>query len=122
MADPNALLGCTCGWTRLPAWGQSRPHDKACPAAAFRRVATMNGHSAHARFCAESSRKVGYISRVATIPSPYAYAPFDIVWLYRGKNVIVREVLNARFEAFEVPASVTIAKRERDLAIAGTGT
>jgi len=80
----------------------------------YKRLKKITSHVGFGRFLAESM-PVGYIARVASIASAYAYSPTDRVRSWNGKNVIARETSHKFYEVFEVPAEVKIYQIEEEL-------
>jgi len=79
----------------------------------MRKVKTWSTHTGAAQFHHEAGDAIGYIPRVASIPSPYMYSPSDAVYQWRGMRVIFREVAHRRYQAFELPADMPITDDER---------
>lgn len=88
----------------------------------FKVLKSISSHSGYGRTIAEFDEEpVGYIPRVKSIPSPYMYSPTDIVWKWKGKNVIARETKHRYYQIFEVPADVKLYKDEDDATKAHIG-
>ena len=81
----------------------------------FKLLKTFRSHAAFSRFLMEVDyAPVGYIPRVQSIPSPYAYSPTDFIYNWKGTRIIVRETAHRVYKAFEVPADITVHNNEED--------
>jgi hypothetical protein len=81
----------------------------------MKRIKTITGYSANARFWAEVGKVIGFIPRVKDIESPYSYSPTEIVYDYQGKPIIQKETKHRRYEVFVVPPYTKIWKSETAL-------
>jgi hypothetical protein len=79
----------------------------------LKRIKVIPSHSGKARFSAEAKR-VGWIPRVANIPSPYMYSPVWTVYWWKGKHVVLAETRHRRYEVFEVPENLVHKGAEPD--------
>ena len=82
----------------------------------LRRIKTVTGYAADARWFAELGEPLGYIPRQSDIPSPYAYAPSHVVYAWRGRAVIHVETKHRRYEVYDVPRSMIHADESHILA------
>lgn len=80
----------------------------------MKRLKVINGYAENARVGIHLCKRVGYIPRQKQIPSPYAYSPTHVVYLWKGQNVIQVEVSHRRYEVFAVPSEM-IRKTEKEI-------
>ena len=79
----------------------------------MKRLKVVTGYAAQARFYRDVGKQLGYIPRQKQIPSPYCYSPTHLVYLWKGKAIIIVETRHRRNEIFEVPTEM-IKKKEKD--------
>lgn len=81
----------------------------------FKLLKTINSHVGYGQFLSSLPEDpAGWIPRVKVIPSPYASSPTDVVYIWNGKKVIVRETSHKKYQVFEVPGDVHIFDNEHD--------
>lgn len=66
-------------------------------------IKTIRSHSGYFRFLGEvRDANVGFTKRIAGVPSPYRYSPEDTVYLWKNKQVFVRETSHRCYQVFEI--------------------
>ncbi len=80
----------------------------------MKKIKTITGYAADARFWAETGNSIGYIPRQKNIPSPYAYSPVHLVFKYKDTAIIHVETSHRRYEVFSVPPAM-IKKTENEI-------
>lgn len=86
------------------------------------KLRTIVGHAAHARYLAGlSPEPLGWIPRVAEIPSPYAYSPEHVVWslpakaLRAGWGVFWVETKHRHYTFYSVDPAIVRPMSESNL-------
>jgi len=67
----------------------------------LKKVKIIPSHVGYFRFL-EDCQDVGWIPKQVDIPSPYRYSPSELVYKWKGKNVIIKEVSHKKYVVFEI--------------------